>query len=144
MEKENEIKRYRTITPHGEADVEEHPDGKRYIHPLKTEPLADLPSWFRESYAIELKLFHSLLMYIKKHQPNRNLPVTRKEFMKSGADPVIISKLVEAGLLRPCMLPSRNAAGRNTGSRSCFYYTDQGRAFIRAKLDPTYAITENT
>lgn len=134
----------RMITPHGEVDVEITPDKKNIYYPLKTEELKPLPEKFREIHVIEMKLFHSILMYIKKHQANRTMPVTRKEFLRSGADPRVLSQLIEFGMLKPCILPVRNSRGVNQGSRACLYYTDQGRALIRARLDPTYALTENT
>lgn len=133
----------RMITPHGEVDVEVLPDGKRNYYPLKTEALKELPSKFRLAHQSEMLLFHSILMYIKKHHPNRQMPVTKKEFLKSGADPKIMQQLVEFDLLKECLVAVRDRTGKHTGARSCFYYTDQGRAFIRAKSDdPTYALTE--
>ncbi len=132
------------ITPHGEVDVETDAEGKHLYYPLKTEELKPLPPSFRISHGSELELFHSILMYIKKHQPNRNMPVTRNEFLKSGADPHIIKALEDFGLLRAAHVPLRNREGQNTGSRACYYYTDQGRAYIRSKLDPSYALTDFT
>lgn len=128
----------RMITPHGEVDVETTPDGKNTYYPLKTEELKPLPGFIRESHISEMKLFHSTLMYIKEHHPKRPAPVFRFEILKLGADPRLLRQLVEAGLLKESLYPLK------TGSRACFYYTDQGRALIRKKVDPTYALTENT
>jgi len=128
----------RQITLHGEIDVETLPDGRENYFPLKTEKLKPLPPSFKEAHVIEMKLFHSIVAYLAKHRPNRNMPVTRSEYMKWGADPKIVDQLAEFGLLKKEMVRLK------TGIRACFYYTDQGRALIRAKLDPTYSITEYT
>jgi hypothetical protein len=127
----------RQITLHGEIDVESFPD-RDMQYPLKTEQLKTLPPNFKEAHVIEMKLFHSIVAYLAKHRPNRNMPVTRSEYMKWGADPKIVEQLVEFGLLKKEMVRLK------TGIRACFYYTDQGRALIREKLDPAYAITEYT
>lgn len=128
----------RRMTVHGEVDVETLPDGRENYFPLKTEKLKPLPPAFKEAHVIEMKLFHSIVSYLTKHRPSRNMPVTRKEFMKWGSDPKIVKQLQEFGLLKESL------ARIPTGSRACLYYTDQGRALIRAKLDPAYAITEYT
>jgi len=128
----------RQITLHGEIDVETLPDGRENYFPLKTEKLKPLPPSFKEAHVIEMKLFHSIVSYLAKHRPNRNMPVTRSEYMKWGADTKVVDQLAEFGLLKKEMVRLK------TGIRACFYYTDQGRALIRAKLDPAYAITEYT
>lgn len=126
------------ITPHGEADVEKTPDGKEIFHPLKTEELKPLPPYIKEGHISDLKQFHSLLVYLQKHYPNRRMPITREEFIKAGADIRYVKQLMDAGLLKGVLYP------RQSGSRACLYYTPQGRALIREKVDPTYALTENT
>lgn len=128
----------RQITLHGEIDVETLPDGRVNYFPLKTEKLKPLPPGFKEVHTIEMKLFHSIVAYLAKHRPNRNMPVTRSEYMKWGSDQKVVDQLSEFGLLTKEMVRLK------TGIRACFYYTDQGRALIRAKLDPAYAITEYT
>lgn len=133
----------RMITPHGEVDIETTADGREIYHALKTEELKPLPPAVRTSHISEMALFHSILTYLQKHQPKRNMPVTRNEYIRSGADPDVVKKLVDHGLLKECLIAARTPDGRNKGSRACYYYTDQGRALIRAKVDPSYAITEN-
>jgi hypothetical protein len=128
----------RRITIHGEIDVETLPDGRENFFALKTEKLKPLPPAFKEVHVIEMKLFHSIVAYLSKHRPNRNMPVTRSEYSKWGSDPKVVSQLLEFGMLTQCLVKVP------TGARSCFYYTDQGRALIRAKLDPAYAVTEYT
>lgn len=132
------------VTPHGEVDVEIKPDGEKIYYPLKTEELNPLPAAFKSSHLSAMGLFHSVLTYIKKHQPNRSIPVTRKEFLGSGESPAIIKDLMDMGMLTGCLFPVLGRKGANTGSRACLYYTPQGRAFIRAKVEPSYALTDNT
>jgi hypothetical protein len=68
--------------------------------------------------------------------------VTRKEIMRSGADKKLLAALVEMGYLRETLIPLVGPGNKPIGSRSCYYYTPQGRALIRAKLDPSYAKTD--
>jgi len=143
VDKDKVVKSYRVITPHGEADVSESEDGSKDYMPLKTVDLGPLPQWFGGKYVGSMMLFHTLLTTIRSRSPNRQLPVTRKELENSGVDRKIIRRLVEAGMLKECLLQV-GTKERNLGSRSCLYYTDQGRALIRANVDPSYAITENT
>jgi len=79
---------------------------------------------------------------IKKNHPKREVPITRKNFLQAGADPKIIRELIEFGLLAEDLIALVRPDGTNPGSRACVYYTPQGRAYIRSKLDPNYALTE--
>lgn len=133
----------------GELLVHKTPEGD-FEEPLAVEELKPLPSNMKEIHICELKLFHSLLLTIKKNRPRRTYPVTRSEFLRAGADQQLVRKLCEFGMLTEqtlqFLIPDKNSLdGRtNTGSRSCLYYTPQGRALIRAKLDPTYGLPEGT
>jgi hypothetical protein len=111
-------------------------------YPLRTVDLSPAPPALKEVHIIEMKLFHSLLRTIKTQYPHRSVPVTYKEFMRSGADPKLTRQLVELGYLKEGHVPLLNNQGVNKGSRLCLYYTPQGRALIRAKLDPIYAKTD--
>ena len=117
-------------------------DGGNIEKPLKTVHLLSLPASFREEHMIELKLFHSLVLTIKKNLPRRQVPVTRKEFLKSGASTKLMNQLVGFGLLKEAIIPLLSPEGKNPGSRVCLYYTPQGRALIRERLDPEYAKTD--
>ena len=131
-------KHYKVVTPHGEADVLENETGdKRYL-PLRTVKLEDTIKKFGNELSAGMALFHSILTNIRKKQPNRNIPVTKVEFMGSGATKLTIKSLVKAGLLKECTV------GTTKGARSCFYYTNQGRAWIREYIEPSYALTEET
>jgi hypothetical protein len=88
-----------------------------------------------------MKLFHSLVLTIKKNNPRRDVPVTRKEILRSGADKKLLNELVELGYLKEMIVPLIGIDKKPIGSRACFYYTPQGRALIRAKLNPDYAKT---
>ena len=117
-------------------------DGNNIEMPLKTVPLTPLPASFREEHLIELKLFHSLVLTVKKNLPKRQVPVTRKEFLKSGASSKLIHQLVTLGFLKEAIIPLLSSSGKNPGSRVCLFYTPQGRALIRERLDPEYAKTD--
>lgn len=133
---------FRKYTIDGEVLVEQTADGKYAEFPLKTVDLSPLPEAFKPAHASEMALFHSLVVTIKKNRPNRVVPPTRTELLKSGADPKIVKRLVEFGLLTEEIVPLVKDDGTNPGSRACLYYTPQGRAYIRAKIDPNYALTE--
>lgn len=129
------------FTIDGEILVEMR-DGQYYAYPLKDVDLMPLPSTIKEAHISEMKLFHSLVLTIKKQNPRREVPVTRKEILRSGADSKLLNDLVKAGYLKETIVPLISTDGKtNPGSRACFYYTPQGRALIRAKLDPNYAKT---
>lgn len=134
------------FTLDGEVIVEKIPTktGMEYDEkPLKTVPLMPVPSSITEQHIIEMKLVHSLILTIKKRHPNRVVPMTQKEYLRAGGDTRLLKKLIETGYLKKSLVAIiRQDSGKNTGSRLCIYYTPQGRALIREKLDPTYALTE--
>lgn len=128
------------FTLDGEVLVEKRND-KVYAHPLKDVELLPLSKAFTETHMSEIKMFHSLVRTVRKNYPKREVPVTRKELFRSGASPKVIQQLCEMGFLRETLVDFVNKEGKNTGARACFFYTPQGRALIRAKLDPSYAKT---
>lgn len=129
------------FTLDGEVLVEKR-DGQYFEYPLKDVDLLPLPAAIKQAHINEMQLFHSLLLTIKKERPRREVPVTRKEIIRSGADPKLLNDLVKNGYLKEAIVPLVSSDGKvNPGSRACFYYTPQGRALIRAKLDPNYAKT---
>lgn len=128
------------FTLDGEVLVEKR-DGKVFVHPLKDVELLPLPKALTETHMSEIKMFHSLVRTVRKNYPKREVPVTRKELFRSGASPKVIQQLCEMGFLREALVDFMNREGKNTGARACFFYTPQGRALIRAKLDPSYAKT---
>lgn len=111
-------------------------------HPLKTVILLPVPDMFKETHMSEMKMFHSLVRTIKKSYPTRAVPVTRKELFRSGATTKLIQQLCEMGYLKEALVDFVTKEGRSTGVRSCFFYTPQGRALIRERLDPEYAKTD--
>jgi len=134
---------FKKYTLDGEVLIEQNQETGEYReHPLKTDDLLPLPAGFKISHASEMALFHSLLLTVKKQRPKREVPVTRLELRKVGADPRIVRQLVEFGLLTEDVISLLKPDGTNPGSRACVYYTPQGRAYIRAKIDPNYALTE--
>ena len=133
---------FKRYTLDGEAVVQSD-DKEEVIHPLKTANVYILPPWFKEEHLIEIKLFHSLVTTIKKDRPNRQVPVTRTEFIRAGGNQRILDQLVKAGVLAVSIVPiTIKGENKNTGSRSCVYYTPEGRALVREKLDPQYALKE--
>ena len=131
------------FTIDGEVLVEKRGE-EYYQYPLKDVELLPLPPTMKEAHISEMKLFHSLVLTIKKNHPRREVPVTRNEILRSGADKKILNDLVKSGYLKETIVPLVVTSGKvqkNPGSRVCFYYTPQGRALIRAKLDPNYAKT---
>jgi len=125
----------------GEILVEKH--GDKFIeHPLKTVELLPMPAAFKELHMSEMKMFHSLVRTVRHNYPKRAVPVTRKELYRSGATQKLVQQLCEMGFLKEALVDFINREGKSTGVRSCFFYTPQGRALIRAKLDPTYAKTD--
>lgn len=142
---------YKKYTMDGEVLVEEavgksveEPATETKEYPLKTvELLPFLPPSFSETHVIEMKLFHSLLLTIKKRHPRRQIPVTRSEFLSAGGNNKYLRQLINFGFLQEAIIPIVSAVtGKNKGSRVCVYYTPQGRALIRQKLDPQYAKTD--
>lgn len=129
----------RKFTLDGEVLVENLKGGYKE-YPLREVDL--LPNAaLKEAHIIELKQFHSLLRIIKKRHPKRTVPVTRRELLRFGADEKLLNALIKMGYLKEEIIPLVTSDGRNTGSQVCFYYTLQGRALIRAKLDPDYCKT---
>ena len=142
-ENNEKVRLVRKFTLDGEILTQRTPAGD-FEAPLVVEDLKTLPPKMKEVHICELKLFHSLLLTIKKNKPRRTYPVTRTEFLRAGADPQVVRKLCEFGMLVEETLQFIVDGKTNTGSRSCLYYTPQGRALIRAKLDPTYGLSEGT
>ena len=112
-----------------------------FVHPLKDVDLLPVPDKFKEIHMSEMKMFHSLVRTIKRLHPQRAVPVTRKELFKVGATTKLITQLCEMGYLKEALVDFIDKTGKSTGVRSCYFYTPQGRALIRAKLDPDYAKT---
>lgn len=131
---------YKRYTLDGEAVVQSKGD-EEVVHPLRSANICVLPSWFKEEHMIEVKLFHSLVTTIKKERPTRQVPVTRTEFLRAGGNQRLLDRIVKAGVLAITIVPI-TMANKNTGSRSCVYYTPEGRALVREKLDPQYALKE--
>lgn len=105
--------------------------------PLEEEPLI-MPEKFPVALHSEMSLFHSLLRTIKKQRPTRTVPITRTELQRAGADPKIVRALVDVGFLVEDIIPLVREDGKNPGSRVCVFYTPQGRAYVREKIDPSY------
>jgi len=120
------------------------PKDVRYIEkPLKTVALWPLSKTIDLLQINEMKLIHSLMLTIRKNHPKRSVPITYKEYVRSGGVDKILKQLVETGFIKTAHVAIISlTTGKNTGSRLCLYYTPQGRALIREKLDPSYALTE--
>jgi hypothetical protein len=130
----------RKFTLDGEVLVEKK--GEQLLeHPLKDVELAGLPPLFREIHMSEIRMFHSLLLTIRKSYPNRVVPITKTELFKSGATTKLIRQLCEMGFLKEDHVALLTSDGKNRGSRVCYFYTPQGRALVRNKIDPNYAKT---
>lgn len=121
-----------------------YPEDVRYSEkPLKTVALWPLPKSIGQAQIDEMAMIHSLVRTIRKTHPNRTVPITYKEYVRSGGNQKILKQLAETGLIKMAHVAIiSQATGKNTGSRLCLYYTPQGRALIREKLDPSYALTE--
>lgn len=130
----------RKFTLDGEVTVEKNGDVYSE-HPLKDVELAGLPPAFKETHMSEIRMFHTLLLTIRKNYPNRMVPITKKELFKSGATTKLIRQLCEMGFLQEEIIAFMAPDGKNKGSRVCYFYTMQGRALVRSKIDPNYAKT---
>jgi len=130
----------RKFTLDGEILVEKN--GEKFIeHPLKDVDFIGVPSSFKETHMSEIRMYHSLLLTIRKNYPNRMVPVTKKELFKSGATVKLINQICEMGFLKEDIVDLIAPDGKNRGSRACYFYTPQGRALVRNKIDPNYAKT---
>lgn len=112
--------------------------------PLEVIPFEEPPKGFNMTHHSELAIFHSLVQTIRKNRPRRTVPVTRTELIRAGADPKIARKLVEFGYLQEEIIPFMREDGSNIGSRACVFYTPKGRAYIQAKIDPSYLRVKET
>jgi hypothetical protein len=112
--------------------------------PLKTVPLVagfDLPE-----YATPMSRIHALIEALKAHDPERQVPLPVTDIRRySICGKRQYRDMVAKGLLKEVLVPIIDTkSGKNLGSRRIFFFTPQGRAFIRKYVEPNYAVTENT
>lgn len=112
--------------------------------PLKTVALVasyDLPEFIEPMARI-----HALVVALKQHDPDRKVPLVVTDIKRYTICPKGRYKtMVEKGLLKEVLIPIIDLTnGKNLGSRRVFFFTPQGRAFIRKYVDPGYCLTENT
>ena len=119
--------------------------GGAYVpSPLKTVPLA--PGWDLPQFVTPMSRILALLDALKAHDPERQVPLPVTDIRRYA----ICGKrqyktMVEKGLLKEVLIPIIDTkTGKNLGSRRIFFFTPQGRAFIRRYVDPKYALTENS
>lgn len=130
------------FTIDGEVLVEKQSDGNFKTHPLKTVKMLPVPIKIKDSHVNEMSRLHALIVAIKKDNPKRVVPVTFNEYLGSGGNVRLCNELCKAGLMKKATVALIASNGKNPGSRLCLYYTPQGRAFVRSRIDPSYALTE--
>lgn len=119
-----------------------HKDAKYEVMPLKTVPLLGIPSFIKDKHIRDLQLIYDLVTTIKEKYPKRSLPVTNTEYEKSGGSKSSLKDLCKAGFVKKYPVAVVGSNNKNSGSRSCVYFTPQGRALVRDKIDPNYALTD--
>lgn len=111
--------------------------------PLRTVDLA--PGFDLPAYVEPISRIWALLAALKKHDPERKVPLPVSDIKRY----MICSKgcfkeMVDKGLLKEALIPIIDTkTGKNLGSRRIFFFTPQGRAFVRKYIDNTYCLTEN-
>lgn len=111
--------------------------------PLKTVDLA--PAFDLPVHVQAMSRIHALIQAIKEGDPLRQVPLPVSEIGRYEICPKSEYKqMVEKGLLKEALIPVVDlATKRNLGTRRLFFFTPQGRAFIRKYVDQGYALTEN-
>lgn len=133
---EKKVRRFIKYTLDGVVILEEK-DGWNTELPMEEETLKPPPEKFLIEHHSEINLFHSVLRILKRRKPNRSVPITRRELLLAGARPKTLRELVEMGLLAEDTVPVIKEGGEAV-NKSCMFYTPQGRAYVRAKIDPSY------
>jgi hypothetical protein len=111
--------------------------------PLRTVDLA--PGFDLPAYVEPISRIWALLCQIRKHDPERQVPLPVSEIKRY----MICSKgcykeMVDKGLLKEVLIPIIDTkTSKNLGSRRVFFFTPQGRAFVRKYIDNNYCLTEN-
>jgi hypothetical protein len=111
--------------------------------PLKTVELA--PPFDLKCYIEPISRIWALVEATKKHDPEREVPLTAQDIKRY----MICSKgcyreMISKGLLKEALIPIVDkTTGKNLGSRRLFFFTPQGRAFVRKYIDGNYCLTEN-
>lgn len=111
--------------------------------PLKTVDLA--PTFDLTAYLQPISRIWALIEAVKKHDPEREVPLTAQDIKRY----MICSKgcykeMIQKGLLKEALIPIVDkTTGKNLGSRRLFFFTPQGRAFVRKYIDANYCLTEN-
>lgn len=112
--------------------------------PLRTvalDPGFDLPV-----HVQAMSRIHALIEEYRTLDPQRQVPLPVGEIERFQiCDKSEYKTLVEKGLLKEALIPIVDTTtGKNMGTRRLFYFTPQGRAFIRKYVDRNYALTEQT
>lgn len=112
--------------------------------PLRTVALA--PGFDLTEYTEPMARFWALIEETRRADPLRQVPIPADELVKRFqiCDKKTYKKIVAKGLLKEVLIPIVDTVtGKNLGSRRVVFFTPQGRAFVRAYIEPTYAKTEN-
>lgn len=111
--------------------------------PLKTVPLD--AAWDLPVHVQAMSRIHALIGEIRAHDPGRQVPLPVSEIERFEiCDKSEYKVMVDKGLLKEALIPIVDTkTGKNLGTRRLFFYTPQGRAFIRKYVDQKYALTEN-
>ena len=112
--------------------------------PLKTVELA--PGFDLPVHVQAMSRIHALIQEYRSMDPGRQVPLPVGEIERFQiCDKSEYKTLVEKGLLKEALIPIVDTATKkNLGTRRLFFYTPQGRAFIRKYVDRNYALTEKT
>lgn len=126
-------------TPDGEVVIIQTKDGPVDV-PLEVDVLRDEPKGFTAEHKDVMEIIYSAVSQI--NEKGRTVPLTRNELVKDfGARPKVLKQLEGWGYIRGRVIklvPKDDPKSVKGQAVAIFYYTPQGRAYVREHFDPAY------
>jgi hypothetical protein len=131
------------FTLHGEVVVVQTDKGPVDV-PLEVDELRPQPADFRDRHREAMETLYSAVSQIAE-KGTRIVPVTRNEMTKQfGVVPKMLKQLEAWGYIRQRVIklvPKDQPMSTRGQAVAVYYFTPQGRAYVRAEFDPAYGTT---
>lgn len=125
-------------TADGEVQLVYGDNAQRIEQPLTEEPLHEMRADFKEKHHEAMLLLNEAILSVKRMK-NRQVPLTRDE-LNDAVSKKTLRQLENFGLVQQRIVPLlRASTGTSVGGKALVYFTPQGRAYVRERIQKLQA-----
>ena len=127
-------------TVDGEVQLVYGDNAQRVEQPLVEEPLDEMEASFKDKHHEAMVLLNEAILSVKRMK-NRQVPLTRDE-LNDAVSKKTLRQLENFGLVQQRIVPLlRASTGTSVGGKALIYFTPQGRAYVRERIQNLRATT---